>query len=79
MRPSELSWGFARKSKQQDEFEEFEGGGFGEEFEEDLRAGGSLDDDDEEDESREIDFEDPNFARGEGIWKNYSEDLDLEE
>lgn len=76
MRPSELSWGFARKSKNQDEFEEFEGGGFGEEYEEEMRAG---DDEDEEEESREIDFEDPNFARGEGIWKNYSEDLDLEE
>ncbi len=76
MRPSELSWGFARKSKNQDEFEEFEGGGFGEEYEEEMRAG---DDDDEEEESRENDFEDPNFARGEGIWKNYSEDLDLEE
>jgi hypothetical protein len=76
MRPSELSWGFARKSKNQDEFEEFEGGGFGEDYEEELRA---ADEDDEEEESREIDFEDPNFARGEGIWKNYSEDLDLEE
>jgi hypothetical protein len=76
MRPSDLSWSFARKSKQQDEFEEFEGG-FGEEYEEEMRA--ASDDDDDEEESREIDFEDPNFARGEGIWKNYSEDLDLEE
>ncbi len=77
MRPSELSWSFARKSKQQEEFEEFEGG-FGEDYEEELRAG-TLDEDDDEEVSREIDFEDPHFARGEGIWKNYSEDLDLEE
>ena len=76
MRPTENSWSFARKGKQQDEFEEFEGG-LSEEFEEELRASGY--EEDEEEESREIDFEDPNFARGEGIWKNYSEDLDLEE
>jgi hypothetical protein len=76
MRPIENSWSFARKGKQQDEFEEFEGG-LSEEFEDELRSSGY--EEEEEEESREIDFEDPNFARGEGIWKNYSEDLDLEE
>ncbi len=76
MRPLELSWSFSRKPKSQDDFEEIPGGGFGEEFEDEAEG---AEEEEEEEESREIDFEDPHFSRGEGIWKNYSEDLDLEE
>jgi hypothetical protein len=72
-----VRWEFARRPKS-DEFEDLDGGSFGGGFEDDTEGefseGGS---DDEE--SQEIDFDDPNFARGEGIWKSYAEDLDIEE
>lgn len=77
MKSEIVSWQFARRPKGQDDFEDIEGG-FGSGFEEDTE-GESLDGVDEDEESQEIDFDDPNFARGEGIWKNYAEDLDIEE
>lgn len=77
MRSDVVRWEFARRPKS-DEFEDLEGGSFGggfdDETEGDFSEGG-----DEDEESQEIDFDDPNFARGEGIWKSYAEDLDIEE
>lgn len=76
MRSEDVSWKFARRPKQ-DEFEDLDGSlgpGFEDDAEGEFSEGG---DDDEE--SQEIDFDDPNFARGEGIWKSYAEDLDIEE
>lgn len=71
-----VRWEFARRAKS-DEFEDLDGsfgGGFDDDADGEHSAGG---DDDEE--SQEIDFDAPNFARGEGIWKSYAEDLDIEE
>jgi hypothetical protein len=76
MRSEEVLWSFARRPKQ-DEFEDLDGS-FGGGFEEDG-DGESAEGGDDDEESQEIDFDDPNFARGEGIWKSYAEDLDIEE
>ena len=76
MRSEEVRWQFARRPKQ-DEFEDLDGS-FGPGFEEDA-DGDHSDGGDDDEESQEIDFDDPNFARGEGIWKSYAEDLDIEE
>ncbi len=70
-----VRWEFARRPKS-DEFEDIDGS-FGGGFEDDADGDHSEGADDEE--SQEIDFDDPNFARGEGIWKSYAEDLDIEE
>ena len=76
MRSGDVCWRFARRPKQ-DEFEDLDGS-FGPGFEEDTE--GELSDGrDDDEESQEIDFDDPNFNRGDGIWKNYAEDLDIEE
>lgn len=74
MRLNGNEWRFARRAKQ-DDFDDI-GGSFGSGFEEE--AEGDFTESDEE-ESREIDFDDPSFARGDGIWKNYAEDIDIEE
>ncbi|MBK8803512.1 MAG: hypothetical protein IPN71_15930 [Fibrobacteres bacterium] len=76
MRSELVRWEFARRPKQ-DEFEDLDGS-LGPGFEEDADGEYSEGGDDDE-ESQEIDFDDPNFARGEGIWKSYAEDLDIEE
>ena len=77
MRPDAVQWNFARRPKS-DEFEDLDGGSFGGGFEEEADGEFSEGGDDDE-ESQEIDFDDPNFARGEGTWKSYAEDLDIEE
>jgi hypothetical protein len=74
---SDVSWRFARRAKQ-DDFDDLGDGGFGSGFEDETDAE-FLDGANDDEDSQEIDFDDPNFARGEGIWKNYAEDLDIEE